>query len=98
MDTDAMVLEDANAAVIEIDVRYRESDINGKLALKGQRDAAYNNYSAARLKLLEDGMLTTEADVTAMRALRQDVERAADQQQLLISAGRLVGFLARFAV
>lgn len=98
MDTDAIVLEDANAAVIELDVRYREADINGKLALKPQRDEAFRNYSAARLKLLEDGRITTDQDLVEMRTLRQQIERAADIQQLVIAAGRVVGFLARFAV
>jgi hypothetical protein len=40
-------------------------------------------------------MITTGADVQEMKAIKAEVDRAADNQALIIAVGRFVGFLAR---
>jgi hypothetical protein len=97
-DTDALTLQEASSAVLRIDLRYRAADINDKIKLKPERDAAFNAYTAARLELLEEGVITTQADVDRMTELRKEVEDAAKVQDLIVAAGRVVAFLARFAV
>lgn len=95
-DNDSVILREAGACVSAIDLRYRAADINGKVALKPERDRAFETYSRARLNLLADGVLASATDVEDMAAIRRAIDEAADTQQLLIAAGRLVGFLARF--
>lgn len=96
MDNDSEVLEDAAEAVLEIDLRYREADFQGKKRLKKRRDEAFRAYTRARLKLLADGTLCANEDVREMTGLRREIERAAGTQALLASSARLIAFLARF--
>lgn len=97
MDNDAEVLRAASDSVTEIDLRYRAASFDDKILLKPERDRAFHNYQAARLKLLEDGVICTEDDVAEMRKLRQEVVKAAQTQALLTAIGRVVGFLAKVA-
>lgn len=97
-DTDALTLQEASTAVSTIDQRYRAANINDKIKLKPKRDEAFNAYTAARLQLLEGGVITTQEDVDAMNDLRKEVEDAAETQALIVAAGRVVFFLAKFAV
>ena len=95
-DNDSKVLKAAANAVTEIDMRYRAASIDDKEDLKPKRDAAYDAYSLARLKLLEDGILATDADVALLDEIRLEIEEAAQTQALLIGAGRLIVALAKF--
>ncbi len=97
-DTDMATLADAAVTVLEIDRRYRVARINDKVKLKPSRDEAFAAYSLARLKLLEAGMITTAADVKKMRVLREEVEKAARRQDLIIAAVRVAVFLAKLAI
>ena len=97
-DNDALTLKEAGAAVQEIDLRYRGLNIDDKADLKPERDATFNAYSTARRKLLEEGVITSDDDVKNMKALREEVEKAAETQQLVVVAGRVAVFLAKFAV
>jgi Xaa-Pro aminopeptidase len=96
-DTDMQTLAAAAAAVTEIDRRYRLANINDQIQLKQKRDEAFAAYSLARLKLLDAGMITTAADVTEMRRLKAEIDRAAVRQALIIAAARVVVFLAKMA-
>lgn len=97
-DTDLHTLEHAASSVMEIDRQYRAASITDKVELKPKRDEAFAAYSLARLKLLEAGMITTPGDVEAMHQLREEVERAATMQDLIIAAGRVAIFLAKLAL
>lgn len=98
MDPDLLILEDANAAVMAIDRKYRRADFNIKLKLKKERNKAFNAYAKARLKLLEEGKITSDQDVTEMKAIRQEIARARQIQSILAGIGRLVKFLTKLAI
>ena len=97
MDNDSTVLESSGASVVEVDVRYRAASFADKLLLKPERDRAFNAYSAARLKLLADGVICTGDDVQEMQEIRAEIEKAAQTQSLLVAIGKLVGFLLKVA-
>ena len=94
-DYDAKVLEQAADAVSRIDMQYRKADINGKLELKSNRDAAFEAYSQARLKLLAEGMICTPQDVVRMGEIRAAIGRARQTQSLIVASGKLAMFLAQ---
>lgn len=96
MDRDAEVLKAANQAVISIDLKYRASTFGDQLKLKPERDKAFNAYSAARLKLLEEGQICTADDVAEMKALRDEVKQAAKRQSLLAGIVKVAAFLRKF--
>lgn len=96
MDHDAEVLKAASQAVLTIDLKYRASNFGDQLKLKVERDKAFNAFSAARLKLLEEGVICTADDVAAMKALRDEVKEAAKRQTLLTGIVKVVAFLRSF--
>lgn len=94
-DNDSEMLKAAGNAVLEIDVRYRGLNIDDKELLKPSRDKAFSEYSSARLKLLKDGVIATDQDVADMQAIKQDIDEAAETQQLIASAVKISGVLGR---
>ncbi|MGD8588909.1 MAG: hypothetical protein PVG22_08780 [Chromatiales bacterium] len=96
MDTDLEIMKSAASAATEIDVKYRVATFADKIKLKPERDKAFNAYAQARLKLLEDGMISTEADLQTMQEIKTEVQQARDTQTLILGIGKLVGFLTKF--
>jgi len=99
-DNDALVLEDANDAAFALAKAYRKAlntnDLDAMTSLKPQVDAAFEAYSNARLKLLQEGVVATDTDVAAMRRIKGDIDQAASTQQLLAGAAQLIGLLGKF--
>lgn len=98
LDTDLAILKSASSTVMKIDQRYRRADINEKIELKPERDRAFTAYSLARLQLLEDGVMTTAADLKKMQSLKDEIDQAAAMQDLIIAAARVAAFLAKLAL
>lgn len=102
VDNDVIVLEDAKDAAFAMEKEYRKALLKGELAtateIKQRLEEVFDNYSLARLNLLKEGMLATEADVAEMRRIKAEIDLAADKQQLIEGAVRFVGFLAKFIV
>ncbi len=92
MDTDEIVLETLAAAVTSIDKRYRRAGAADKVAMLQAREDAFNAYAAARIRLLEDGVIATDADVTEMNDIRQAIGRARSATTIVAGAMRLVQF------
>lgn len=95
MDNDAEVLKAASQAVMAIDLKYRASNFGDQRKLKPERDKAFNAFSAARLKLLADGVICTAEDVAEMKALRDEVKEAAKRQTLLAGILKVAAFLRK---
>lgn len=88
------VLDDAQAAVDEIEDRYQEANLADKVELEESRNQVLSAYSAKRLALLNDTVTCTEADVQEMQALREEVNQAAAVQALATVALKVATFLA----
>jgi hypothetical protein len=99
-DNDEIVLEDAKEAAFALDKAYRRAVLNADLdtmmELKPQVDRAYDRYSQARLKLLTEGVIATDRDVTEMRRIRAEIDQAATTQTLIEGAIRFVAFITKF--
>jgi hypothetical protein len=104
MDYDLEVLQAAFEIVMKLDVQYRQASFNDKVKLKKVRDEVFNTFSLARLKLLEDGMICTAADVQKMKDLKVKVQSAMALPTGVLSqllplfgpAGGFVGLLTKF--
>lgn len=104
MDHDLSVLQEAFAITLSLDMQYRKANFNDKVKLKPVRDEAFNTFSLARLKLLEEGMICTEKDVADMKALRKKIESTfampgfslGNLLPLFGPAGGFVGLLKKF--
>ena len=100
-DTDLDVLEEAKDAAFALDKAYRravrEGDMDTAMELRPKVNDAYTVLSRARMKLLEAGVLTTDEDVAEMRRIKSEIDEAADTQQTIEGAVRIIGFLMKFA-
>jgi hypothetical protein len=97
MDKDLKILEDAASSVMTIDRRYRLASFNDKIAMKSKRDQAFRAYVKARINLLQDGVVATQADVNEMIAIKEAVSKARSTQSTIEGAISLATFLVKFA-
>jgi hypothetical protein len=95
-DNDGEVLENARAASQEMDIRYKAAGLDGKVTLKLSRDKLFSAYAAARIELLEDGIIATDVDVQKMKELRAEIDKAATNQLLAEAALKAAKFLVKF--
>ena len=98
-DNDMLVFKDANDAVFDLAKAYRAainaSDLAAVAALKPKFEEANSVYSQARLKLLEAGVIATDADVEEMERIKTDIDDAATTQQFVDGAIQLIAALRR---
>lgn len=101
-DNDIIVLEEAKEIAFTLDKAYRsavlDADLDRMVELKPKVDEAYDNYSSARLKLLEEGVIATADDVAEIRRIREEIDKAAETQTLIMGAIKFVTFIAKFVV
>jgi hypothetical protein len=99
-DNDEIVLEDAKEAAFTLDKAYRRAVLNADFdkmtELKPQVDDAYDNYSLARLKLIEKETLTTDADVSEMCRIRAEIDQAATTQAIVAGGIAFVKLIKNF--
>ena len=98
MDRDLVIDEKAQAAALSVDRKYRKADFNEKIELKRDRDKLFNACAKARLKLLEHGTISTPKDLEKMNELRNEIAKAKKTQTIVVGIGKLVKFLAKYAV
>ena len=100
-DNDLVVLEEAKDAAFALDKAYRravrEGDMDTAIELQPKVNDAYTTLSSARLNLLDAGVIATDADVAEMRRIKSEIDNAADKQQMIEGAIRIIGFLVKFA-
>ena len=97
MDKDLKILQDAASSVMTIDRRYRLASLSDKITMKPKRDQAFRAYAKARVNLLQDGVIATQADVNRMIEIKKAVGRARSTQSTIDGAISLAAFLVRFA-
>jgi hypothetical protein len=95
-DYDTQVLEQAYQAMYLIDLRYRQANLKDKVKLQPDRDEAFNGLIAARIKLLEDGMICTKQDVAKMAELKEEIRQAVQTQALLKAMDGVIKLLDIF--
>ena len=94
MDNDSQTLQEISESITAIDLKYRALPFPDQMKLKPKRDEAFSKYVEARVALLEEGIITSADQVLEMRQIKKEIDDAADTQALIVSIGRLIGFLA----
>ncbi len=92
-DDNKLALRTLTSTMEEIDIRYMEAEVADKLAMKDELDEAFLAFSRARLRLLQNRVLCNSSCLEKIKEIRQEVEDAANNQQLIKGIIRLVGFL-----
>ena len=93
-DNDSVMLEQLGFAVVDLQVKYRAASLADRLALRPKLDELLENYATYQVKLLDDGIITTEAELQDMQAIRDAIDQAADTQKLIAALARTAVFIA----
>lgn len=94
-DSNTIFLQTAAAVMNELDIRYMEADLDGKVQLKEDLDRAMMTFSEIRCRILEREITCKPEDVAKMQQLRQEVNQAEEIQSVLSTMIRLTKFFAR---
>lgn len=91
------VLQEAEAIVALVDMKYNEADFATKIGLKPERDKVFENYTRARRNLLEGKVQVDEKDLQDMRSIRADITKAAQGQEIILATAKFAVFLGKLA-
>jgi len=93
-DKDDILIDEIEAAFRSAYRRFRRADpIEQDKMFKDLQKAA-TEWVQAQKKLVEDDELATQAMIDQMRKIKDEIDDAANTQELVIALGRLVAFLA----
>ena len=92
-DTDTAMLEQMGSALVNLQVKFKRSSLDDRALMRPSLTEAMQDYAAYQTKLLKEGVVTTEADLTDMRDIRASIDAAGDKQSLLLAIGRVIGFI-----
>lgn len=93
MDYDAMMIRELSNALINLQVKYRACTVTDRMKLRPKLEELLAHFSRYQLKLLEEGVITTENDLREMALLKQQIDQAADTQQMLAMIGKTIAFI-----
>jgi hypothetical protein len=94
MDNDTQMLKELGDAVIALQVKYRNSPLAERMALKPALEELLSDYSNYQLRLLKEGVITNQEDLDEMANLKQEIDQAAEKEALLKAIGKTIAFIA----
>ncbi len=93
MDNDSKTLQVIAQSITIIDLKYRSLPFPEQMKLKPERDKAFSKYVEVRVKLLEEGVITTDDQISEMNEIKEEIDEAAENQAIIVAIGRLIGFV-----
>ena len=89
MDNDAKMLEAMGNALVDLQVKYRNSSLANRMAMKPALDELVADYAQFQMRLLKEGTVSTNDELKEMQEIQTDIDTAANNQKLFGRAGRL---------
>jgi len=96
MSKDQEMVKEADLALVAASYRYYDADAVGKVEIQPHLDSARAAWATARYRLLFPGEISTQGDLEAVRALKAQIEVAADRQKLIAGLISLGGLMVKF--
>jgi len=93
-DNDAVMLEQMGNSVTDLEVKFRASSLDDRVAMRPSLVELLNDYASYRLRLLKEGVITNDADLEEMQKIQQQIADAAQKQDLIKAIARTVAFIA----
>ncbi len=95
MDKDTEMLKKMGNAAVDLQIKYRESSPSEQAEIRPQLDELLTKYAAYQIKLLDEGIITTDADLVEMAEIRDEINQAAQKQQLVQAIAKTIVFVAK---
>jgi ribosomal 50S subunit-associated protein YjgA (DUF615 family) len=93
MDKDAEMLNSLGNQITDLQVKYRALPIDQQMTIHPALMQLLQEYSQYQAKLLMIGVITTDSDLAALRAIKAEVDAAAKKMELLAAIGKLISFI-----
>jgi recombinational DNA repair protein RecT len=94
MDRDTQMLQEMGNAVIALQMKFRNSPLADRMAIKPALEELLSDYANYQIRLLKEGIITSEQDLAEMADIRQEIEQAAEKEALLKAIGKTIAFVA----
>jgi hypothetical protein len=94
MDNDATMLDQMGTALTNLQIKYRASSLQDRIELRPQLDKLLQDYTDYQSRLLDEGIITTEADLVEMAQIKKAIDSAAQKQQLVEAIAKTIAFIA----
>ena len=94
MDNDTKMIREIGEAVIALQVKYRSSGLRDRMAMKPALEELLYDYADLQMRLIKEGVITTDEDLEEMEDIKNEIERAAKQEALLKVMARTIAFIA----
>lgn len=93
-DKDTLMLKQMGNAVVELQVKYRKSGLADRMALKPALEELLGDYAEYQMRLLKEGVISTDEDLKEMAKIKKQIDKAAAKEALLKIIARTVAFIA----
>jgi hypothetical protein len=94
MDNDAKMLQAMGNALVNLQIKYRKSPLTERMAMKPSLDQLVEDYADYQLRLLKEGVVSTDEDLAEMAKIKAAIDKAATSQKLLAALARTIAFVA----
>ncbi len=93
-DNDAVMLQQMGNAITDLEVKFRAASLEERMTMRPSIEQLLNDYATYRLRLLKEGIITTDADLAEMQQIQSDITAAARRQDLIKAIARTAAFIA----
>ena len=93
-DNDAVMLKQIGNAITDLEVKFRGASLQDRVVIRPSLEELLNDYADYRLRLLKEGVITTDKDLAEMKQIRAKIDAAAQKQELIKAIARTVAFIA----
>ncbi len=94
MDNDTKMLQEMGEALIDLQVKYRSSSLADRVTMKPALEELLADYANYQMRLIKEGVITTDEDLEEMAEIKQEIENAAKKEGLLKAIARTIAFIA----
>lgn len=94
MNNDAQMLDILGGVMTSLQVKYRLANLEDRMMLQPPLQQAIDNYSDYQGRLLHEGIITSDDDLSQVQTLAEAIQRAADRQSMLVTISRVIAFIA----
>ncbi|MDG5816140.1 hypothetical protein QA601_13685 [Chitinispirillales bacterium ANBcel5] len=90
MAKEAQILEEISQTIADLQIKYRRARLNERMQLKPALDELIKEYENYQHSVLKRHNCVSGENLEEMRAIRKEIENAADTQKLIALIARTV--------
>jgi len=94
MDKDTLMLQKMGNAIVDLQVKYRSSSLSDRMAMKPALEELLDDYADYQLRLLKEGVITSDNDLKEMKDIQKEIDQAAKKEAMLKAIARTIAFIA----